>query len=1700
MKYFYSFFITLLFGMNANAQFDFDKPVAKCITEATITLDSTHVRRIYAIDFNFGSFDTLTPENKLRYTFWDTNPEVDPQFVDEKSSSYIDFRTDVNITRDIRVYVWDKSDNKNYCTIKINLIVEDNQPFHIISGKVFIDNSNTFDKGAIANLVDVFDKEDTLTTAVNTSGEYLFDGIKTGTYKVFVKKQLSMEASGITPFDFIKEQRKIFKISDFKDVYQYFAADINKDKRINVIDLCEMQRIMLGLTLSDFDNWRFGYKGQTFINKKTALQEGLQEEAIVNVKGPVNVANFRAIKLGDLNNSSFIFGADTIAMIKLGIMQKDLAATEGAFNKNRIKILFANPNIADTVIAGFKDRFVLPGEQVCVPLKIYNYDSISGFQLPISWDTTVLSFSHIKENSLGIGYYQKNNELLTLGFNCNAPIINDTILFNVCFDAIGEEGQYSDIDFKTNIGYEKGFFSIEKEIPMQTKSGRVYIGSGCIKQKDVFLDDKGQALLYAKDLYFGNDDVDVKIFGSDSIYFTCEDIGIQLLNISVNKGDSIELCKVLVKVKDNIKPVLKIKPHIDIQLDDYYYHLTPDMFDLGSYDNCSDISVKVYPEYIDCGSSNPLFVKLIAKDKSGNLNFAYSIVNVTYPFESSTLVCKDTVKLILEPEYGVRLTPEMLLDGDYYGCYNNYRVKIFDTIPYNLYKPGNVNNPVFLPGNYFVGVISIDNNSCWLTVKVMPFDKSVPYFSFQNKKIKKDENVCIGMFSENITGIDSFSFPISWDENILHFSYIDNLAETPLDNIDFDISPYNNEIYVSWYNRADTDIIFEGQKQLFDLCFETTGKENEKTEINFSSYKKKSKPMVYDSGEEIPSLFKSGEVDILMSPILCIDYMSVELDMNGQVVINGENLVKDSDDENLILVNNKKTIEFDCSDLGENIAEVDILYKNGIYDNCHVNIDVKDEIPPLVIPKTDIILLQNDNADSIALNQEMLLDTIIDNCGYTVKFSPSFLYCDDVGENDVYVTVIDQSGNISKVKVKVRVVCPQICGSDITVYLDYEDVSLKAGLLPVDSGEKVILINGEEEYSFNCDDIGKNIVELTKIDSVGDTIKCNTFFTVVDSIKPVPVCSQGITITLSNSGSAKISADLIDNGSYDNCSQVYFKVKRLSMKQEDNCMDFNGEDYPLSDTIDIGFDDDVNFCCADIDSTVLVDLRVFDKDPGFGTVSPESFTDENKLANHYKDCITEILVQDKFDWNNVSCLEEIDIEIAPQESIEILPSMVLENDVVCENSFGIALYDSTKSNKIQNDNILNVSDIGNTYFCKVTGKGYNNFCWTKVHVINAQDFLACATTVTGISLQGVKMWKNQYTEESGCVYLANISDGDTIIPYKNDDFSTAVDVADLVLIQQYLLGLEEISPYQILAANDNNDNKISASDILSLEKKIIDTGINEDPVWIFMDKNYHATTNNIYNCKNNIVFSDGRLNYDFYGIKRGDVDLSYGKNQEYDSTDLEIDDLVLFKGEKYHIDIYNSFDLKRIWGAQMSFKYNPDKIKIDLVKSEVLPNFITNNYFNDDGKLKLIWLEGLGKIFPVHTKLLTIEITAKDNGILHDNFELDTSFFNIISMYDVKKILALEWKDYINKVDSPDFHNKIEMYPQPAGNTVYVHWDRNEYGDVRYIINNLVGQKIKEAGLSNKINISNMKSGLYFIRFYNQDNKWLETQKLVVDR
>ncbi|WP_345373464.1 gliding motility-associated C-terminal domain-containing protein, partial [Algivirga pacifica] len=177
-----------------------------------------------------------------------------------------------------------------------------------------------------------------------------------------------------------------------------------------------------------------------------------------------------------------------------------------------------------------------------------------------------------------------------------------------------------------------------------------------------------------------------------------------------------------------------------------------------------------------------------------------------------------------------------------------------------------------------------------------------------------------------------------------------------------------------------------------------------------------------------------------------------------------------------------------------------------------------------------------------------------DNCGIADKtIDLSDFTCASVGDHTVTLTVTDESGNTASGTATVTVVdriAPVLTCQNYTVTLD---ASGNATVSVDDLIESVsdacgVSTKVASQTSFTTAHIGANEVTVTVTDIHGNESICTATVTVVDNsdkTAPEAIC-QDITVELDADGNVSVTADQIDNGSYDSEGEVTLSIDKTT--------------------------------------------------------------------------------------------------------------------------------------------------------------------------------------------------------------------------------------------------------------------------------------------------------------------------------------------------------------------------------------------------------------------------------------------------------------------------------------------------------------------------------------------------------------------------
>ena len=259
------------------------------------------------------------------------------------------------------------------------------------------------------------------------------------------------------------------------------------------------------------------------------------------------------------------------------------------------------------------------------------------------------------------------------------------------------------------------------------------------------------------------------------------------------------------------------------------------------------------------------------------------------------------------------------------------------------------------------------------------------------------------------------------------------------------------------------------------------------------------------------------------------------------------------------------TSSFDCSNIGANTVTLTVKDSSGNVSTADATVTVLDNIFPTV--KVQPVTISLDATGAASITTALVNNGSFDNCTFALSLDKSTFNCSNVGANTVTLTAIDASGNKTSASTTVTVVdkvAPVVHTKDITILLDGNGKALiTADMINNGSTDNCgIATYSLDKISFECSNVGiPSRVTLTVTDINGNASSATAVVTVLDKVAPV-VHTKDITILLDANGNASITADMINNGSTDNCGIATYYLDKTTF----DCSNLN---YPSRVTLTV---------------------------------------------------------------------------------------------------------------------------------------------------------------------------------------------------------------------------------------------------------------------------------------------------------------------------------------------------------------------------------------------------------------------------------------------------------------------------------------------------------------------------------------------------
>ncbi len=282
-----------------------------------------------------------------------------------------------------------------------------------------------------------------------------------------------------------------------------------------------------------------------------------------------------------------------------------------------------------------------------------------------------------------------------------------------------------------------------------------------------------------------------------------------------------------------------------------------------------------------------------------------------------------------------------------------------------------------------------------------------------------------------------------------------------------------------------------------------------------------------------------------IAPLVLTQNITIQLDANGSASITPSQINNGSSDNCAIQQIVLDNTNFNCSNVGSNTVTLSVMDVNGNVSSADATVTVQDLIPATVV--TQNITIQLDATGNAAIVPSQINNGSSDNCSIaTYAVSPNTFNCGNVGANTVTLTITDVNGNVSSADAVVTVqdmVAAVVVTQDITIQLDAAgNASITPSQINNGSSDACgIQSIALDKTTFNCSNVGSNIVTLTVTDVNNNVSSATATVTVQDVTQPVAI-GQDITVQLDNTGNTSITASQINNGSNDACGIASISV------------------------------------------------------------------------------------------------------------------------------------------------------------------------------------------------------------------------------------------------------------------------------------------------------------------------------------------------------------------------------------------------------------------------------------------------------------------------------------------------------------------------------------------------------------------------------
>ncbi len=734
------------------------------------------------------------------------------------------------------------------------------------------------------------------------------------------------------------------------------------------------------------------------------------------------------------------------------------------------------------------------------------------------------------------------------------------------------------------------------------------------------------------------------------------------------------------------------------------------MYNITATDDCDDNlgdPVQTDASGLTSGDNFPIGTTTISyeiADASGNTaTCSFDVVVVEYQVTQNAMACNDLINVSLNSECEALITPDMILEGSY-GCSDDFLVEVFES---DHLSESPIDGSPQVTGEYvdqtlIATVTNLETGiMCWGEINIE--NKNTPELECPD---------ATGIFcTTSTTPVFPDDYPTAsvscCDLNADNFSYTDGPAggstatgftgifapqnwiqqvTDPTGTITFSsdgsavtlVSPNPNDFSFEQENTVlaieapiDGTVAFDWLFEHTDAGFEifvtiiddngnaTTVVEEEDPGTGSESFAIEAGNTLIFAAISTDGITPIGNVTISNFQYTVANGVAMDDDCEGVILrswtVTGCNGMQATCDQIIIRtrpslsdIEYPDDVTLECGDAYDPTDLTGII-TGGTYDEDYPNVD------------------GNDLAELNCNLAATYVDQMVEVCAGSRKILRTWTtadWCTGETETDVQIIkILDTEAPIITCPDHVSVGVGNDCFATLSVpqptLLD-DGCEGSEVTYTVSSTGGVVNHYGGTNWLITQLPLGDYTVTYTAEDGCGNTSECSIFIWVKDLSPPIPVCDEFTSVALGANGTARVYAETFDDGSHDNCGDVYFKVRRMNIGE---CSQLNGDDNPANAPYQEWFDDYADFCCDDItDGPIMVIMRVYDVDPGPGPIVDNRHNEGGSLYGRYNDCMVEVEVEDKLD-PHITCPPDITIScdyVFDENDLSIFGSVVTD--------------------------------------------------------------------------------------------------------------------------------------------------------------------------------------------------------------------------------------------------------------------------------------------------------------------------------------------------------------------------------------------------------------------------------------------------------